>query len=227
MNSESFADTNAPRPAADARSGTPHRAPVRRFRLVLFASCIALGSDPNTALAQARLPAGRFEVAAGPTWLYANAGHWGGHAISAWQLPGDFSQLRIAAVAVYGPSRRDSTSPGVGSLGLEVAVALVPLRVVPGPNLLLSVGLATTRIDARLQEAASADCIPADGCFDEYSVHYHTGTYWTWTPGLALEVPLSTHLVLRPQCRVLITRKHPRWGTQSVARLDLTLAWSP
>jgi hypothetical protein len=112
-------------------------------------------------------------------------------------------------------------------LGLHVVLATRDLSTAITPTLLFSVGVGRTRLDARLQEEAIATCTPAMGCMHEGGVIYHTGTYFTWEPGLALRIPLSTHFALTPGTRALLTRKHPVWGRQSVISYDIGGSWRP
>ncbi len=186
-----------------------------------------LTGSPSRVRAQTPDAARAFEVAVGPSRFIANTANWGIHAGASWRLPREFRQLSLAAVGFYGPARADSTSPGVSSVGLEVGLATRDPWRTPVFNFVLTFGVARTRFNARRQEAALADCLPALGCMAEGVVSYHTGTYLTWVPGAALELPLSSALAVRAHGRVLFTRDDPIWGTQSIARLDVGLSWRP
>jgi len=110
---------------------------------------------------------------------------------------------------------------------MQVAFATRDLSAAIAPTLVFSFGVGRTRLDARLQEEAAAACTPATGCMIEGGVTYHTGTYLTWEPGLALRIPLSSHFALTPGTRALVTRKHPVWGRQSVISFDVSGSWRP
>jgi hypothetical protein len=110
---------------------------------------------------------------------------------------------------------------------MEATLAVRPLQPSPTLNVLLTIGMAWTHIDARQQEATLVDCTPFVGCMAEGVVTYHTGTYFAWGPGVALEIPIAGAFAVRPHARLLLTRDDPTWGTQAVIRLDLGVAWRP
>jgi len=193
--------------------------------VLALGTCLA--GWPSPVSAQSASPCPSFTLAVGPSRFTANTARWGLHVGAAWHLPGEFCQLSLGAVAFHGPAGADSWSPGISSLGLEVAVATHDPRRAQALHLLFTFGVAYTRIDARLQEAALWDCRPELGCMAEDVVSYHTGTYRAWVPGVALELPLSSVLAFRPHGRVLYWRNHPPWGTNSVARLDVGFTWRP
>lgn len=176
--------------------------------------------------AQTTAPTSRLEVSIGPAVLVANEATWGAEFGVRWQPP-ESRRFSVRIGAVLKPARADSTSPAVTSLGIQGVLATRDLSSTSAPTLLLSFGVGRTRLDARLQEHAIAACTPATGCMYEDAQIYHTGTYFTWEPGLALRLPLSTHFTLTPNTRALITRGHSTWGRQSVISFAMSGTWQP
>ena len=199
-------------------------------RLVLAAAfgfgAWLFGSIPQLKAQSADAPP-RLDLSVGPAAVLANEAHWGVVLGARWQLPGEFRQLSIGAVGLFAPPRADSTSPGVSSLGLDLVLSTRDPVSRPAFAVLVSFGVAETHLDARRQETALAACLPQEGCMAEGVVDYHTGTYITWAPGLAVFVRLTPRVALRPQARVLFTRDDPTIGTQSVVSFDLSVTWRP
>jgi len=197
---------------------------VDRCRLAALLAFGCFLSRPALA-AQEPSVARPFELAAGPAVLVSYRANWGLQLGLRWQLPGEFGQLGIRVVSVLGPARSDSTGPGIAGAGLQLTLATRDPRSSPAPTVLFSFGIGLTRLDAHLQEAKLAPCTPSVLCMVEGIPTYHSGTYLTWEPGLALVMPLSARVALAPEGRVLITRKNPNWGKQVVATFSVGVAW--